>query len=120
MKTSTGQGINAGAMREQVTLQTRSTQQDSSGEPLPQWNQFATLRAEIVRFPSGKSTFDQASAQRIARVPTTFKLRWLDGVLPEMRLLNRSKVYRIMSAIDPTGRHEELLIMCEELVGATP
>lgn len=119
MKPTTSQGINAGAMREQVRIQSRASQQDSAGEPTLSWIEFALCRAEVIRTP-GKSLWDTPSAERNGRVPTTFKLRWLDGVLPEMRLLNRNKVYRIMSAIDPTGRHEELLVTSEELVGEAP
>jgi len=119
MKPTTGQGINAGAMREQVTIQSRTITQGSSGEPLPNWLTFATRRAEVVRMP-GRSTWDAGSTERVGRLPMTFKLRWLDGVVPEMRLICRNKVHRIMSAMDPTGRQEELLITCEELVGETP
>jgi SPP1 family predicted phage head-tail adaptor len=117
VKPTTGQGINPGAMREQVQLQQRTTQQSSSGAPLPVWNVFATVRAEVMRLP-GREVY--ASAERNARVPTTWKLRWLDGVTPDMRLINRNKVFNIKSAIDPTGRREELLVTAEELTGETP
>jgi SPP1 family predicted phage head-tail adaptor len=111
--------MNAGAMREQVQLQSRTTTQDSAGEPLGTWNVFSTVRAEVVRTP-GRSMWDQGSSERNGRVPTMFRLRWQDGVLPEMRLICRSRVYRIMSAIDTSGRREELVVTCEELVGETP
>lgn len=118
MKTSTGIGINSGAMRERVIIQTRTTTQDSSGDPLPTWSQFASRRAEIVRFPYGKEIF--ASAERHGRVQTLFRLRKLEGVVPAMRLLCRGKVYNIISATDPTGRDEELIVYTEELVEQTP
>lgn len=118
MKPTTGQGINAGAMREQLTIQQRTTLQGPSGEPLLQWNSFAIVRAEVTRIP-GKEIY--AAAERNARVPTTFKLRWLDGVVPEMRAFDtHQRVYNIKSAIDPTGRREELLLTCEELVEEQP
>lgn len=117
MKTSTGIGINSGAMRERVVIQSRSTTLDSSGEQLNTWTLFSTRRAEVVR-TYGREIF--ASAARQARVPTLFRLRKLEGVLPGMRLLCRGKLYDIISAIDPTGRDEELLITTEEIVGETP
>jgi head-tail adaptor len=113
VKTSTGQGINAGAMRDQVQVQQRSTVQDTAGEPQTIWSVFATVRAEVIRMP-GKEVWDAVT--RNGRVPTTWKLRFLDGVFPKMRLVSRNKVYDIVSAIDPTGRREELLITAEELV----
>lgn len=118
MKTSTGIGINAGAMRERVTIQARAEQQDSAGELQLSWNIFARARAELMRTP-GREVFD--SIERNARVPTTFKLRFLDGVLPKMRLIDsKSRVFNIVSAMDPTGRREELLVTCLELVEDTP
>jgi SPP1 family predicted phage head-tail adaptor len=105
-------------MREQLTLQKRSTAQDSSGEPLLSWTVFAVVRAEVTRLP-GREVF--VAAERNARVPTTFKLRFLDGVLPEMRAIDsKSRVYDILSAIDPTGRREELMLTCRELVEDSP
>lgn len=118
-RTSTGIGINPGAMRERVIIQTRTTTQDSSGDPLPVWSQFASRRGEIVRTP-GKEVFSSTSAERVATVPTLFRLRKLDGVSPAMRLLCRGRIYDIISAIDPTGRGEELLVYTQELVEKTP
>lgn len=117
MKPTTGLGINPGAMREQVRLESRSTAQDTVGEQILTWSLFALRRAEVVRTP-GKELW--ASMERNGRVPTMWKLRWLDGVLPAMRLICRGKVYNIVSALDPTGRQEELLITSEELVGDSP
>lgn len=117
MKTSTGIGINPGAMREQVMIQSRSTSQDSSGDPLLVWTTFATVRAEVVRTP-GKEVF--SALERLARVPTLFRLRFLAGVEPSMRLLCRNRVFNITSAIDPTGRDEELLVYTQELVENVP
>lgn len=117
-RTSTGIGINAGAMRDSVTIQTRSSTQDSQGQPAVIWSTFVACRAEVTRVP-GKEIY--ASDERNGRVPTAWKLRWQDGITPvSTRLLNRGKVYQILSAIDPTGRHEELLVTCLELVGQLP
>lgn len=116
-RTSTGIGINSGAMRERVIIQSQTTNRDSSGDPLPTWSTFASRRAEILRTP-GHEIF--AAAQRNGRVPTLFRLRALEGVRPAMRLLCRGRVYNITSAIDPTQRGEELVIYTEELVEETP
>jgi head-tail adaptor len=119
MKPTTGQGINAGAMREQVQLQQRATQQDAAGEPQLTWNVFATVRAEVVR-TTGREIY--GAAERNSRVPTMWKLRYFDGALSQMRLvdLKTTRVYDIISAIDPTGRREELLVASMEIVEATP
>ncbi len=104
-------------MREVVRIDQRSTTQDAAGEPLDTWTEFATRRAAIERTP-GRELW--ASSERQGRVPTVFRLRWLEGVLPAMRIVNNSKVLNIVSAIDPDGMRAELVITAEELVEEVP
>ncbi len=105
--------MRAGDMRHVVTLEIRSQQLDSAGQPVDVWLFFAERRAALERAP-GREVW--ASAQRSGRVPTVFRLRYLDGVTPAMRLLHAGKVFDILSAIDQAGRGEELLITAEEHV----
>lgn len=109
--------MNPGELRHKVQIQTRSTVQDSAGEPQLVWNLFATRRAALERTP-GKEVF--TSNERQGRVPTTFRLRYLAGVLPAMRLLHGTHVYDILSAIDPDGMGAELVVTCELHVEETP
>lgn len=103
-----------GALRESVTIQKRSTSQDGVGEQVHTWSTFEERRAELMKTPGSEAW---AAQQRNARVPTTFRLRYLAGVEPGMRLIWSTRVHDIRSAIDPTGRKEELIISAEELVG---
>lgn len=104
---------NLGAMRQVVTIERRSTIQDAAGEPELRWLLVFKGRAELAR-ATGREV--EAAQQRQGRVPTTFKLRFLSGVLPGMRLLHAEKVFDIKSAIDPDGRRRELVITADELV----
>lgn len=105
-------------MREVVRIDRRSTTQDAVGEPLLSWVPFTPLlRAAIERTP-GREIW--ASSERQGRVPTVFRLRWRDGVLPAMRLVSGDRVFNIVSAIDPDGMRAELVITAEELVEETP
>ncbi len=108
--------ISAGRMREVVRIEQRSPTQDAAGEFLLNWTLFAQRRAEIVRTP-GREVW--SSSERQGRVPTLFRLRYLDGVMPAMRLICNAKVYDIISAIDPDGLGAELVLTTEELVEAT-
>lgn len=105
--------VNAGALRHQVRIEKQSTSRDAAGQPLEQWTLFALRRAAIQRTP-GSEIF--AAQERNGRVPTVFRLRWVDGVLPAMRLLFGGKVYDIQSATDPDGLKDELVISALELV----
>ncbi len=108
--------VRAGAMRFQVVLMQRATTQDAAGETLNTWSAFATRRAAIQRTP-GTELF--AAAGRNGRVPTVFRLRWLEGVTPGMRVEYDSRLFNIISAVDQEEIGEELVITAEELVGET-
>lgn len=109
--------VRAGEMRHEVRIEQRTSTLDPAGQQLDAWMTIAERRAAIQRAP-GQEIW--ASAQRHGRVPTVFHLRYLDGVLPEMRVVLGDRVYDILSAIDPSGRREELVITAEELVGVVP
>ena len=114
--------LNLGAMRHVVRIEQRSPAQDPTGDQVLSWSPFVgPRRAEIVSTP-GREFFN--SAERQGRIPTIFKLRYLDGVTPAMRLIHSTggveAVFKILSAIDPDHLRVELVITCEELVGEEP
>lgn len=108
--------IDSGKMRHQVRIEQRSTTQDSSGDPQLTWSTFVEVRA-AVEYSSGREVW--ASGQRQGRVPTVFTLRYIDGVLPSMRLVFRKTVYDILSAVDQEGRREKLIVTAVEHVEET-
>jgi SPP1 family predicted phage head-tail adaptor len=101
-------------MRFRVTIESRTSVQDASGEQLNTWNLFASRRAGKVS-TSGSEQF--AAQQQFGRVPTIFAMRYVAGVLPSMRLREGGKVYEIVSVVDPDGGKTEMNVMCEERVG---
>lgn len=106
-----------GPMRHRVTLQQRATGTDAAGGVLNTWADFATRWASMDR-AAGREVWD--SAQRSGRVPAVFRMRYLAGVVPAMRLLFDGHVYNILSAVDQEGRRAELVITAEELVEDAP
>lgn len=108
--------VDPGRLRHQVRIEQRSSTRDVAGEPEQSWTLFAERRADLVR-TAGNELFVEG---RNGRVPTLFKLRYLAGVEPKMRLLLGAKVYNILSAIDPDGRGVDLLVTTEELVEESP
>jgi SPP1 family predicted phage head-tail adaptor len=100
-------------MRHRVGIQRRATGVDAAGGVRNSWELFASRLAAVER-ATGSEVW--ASAQRSGRVPTVFRLRYLAGVLPAMRLLFDGRTYNILSAVDQEGRKAELIITAEELV----
>jgi SPP1 family predicted phage head-tail adaptor len=105
--------IRIGDMRHQIRIEERSLTQDASGERVATWSTFVERRASVERAPGSEVW---SSAQRNARVPTLFKIRYHAGVVPGMRLIHESRTYDILSAIDQKGMRQELLISAQELV----
>lgn len=107
--------MRTGQMRHSVDILARSTTQDSAGQTMNNWTVFATRRAAQDRTP-GSEVF--SAGTRNARVPTVWRLRWLDGVRPGMRVRHGTNLYNIISAV-PDPNKEELVIASELLVDET-
>jgi head-tail adaptor len=104
----------AGAMRDVIRIEQRSTEQDAAGEQVPTWALVAERYAEKTETPG---TEGWSSRERIARVPTSFRMRWPSfTVRPDMRVIHKGRVYNVLSAIDETGVSKDLLLTCEEVV----
>lgn len=107
---------NAGAMRDVVRIEERSSAQDALGEPVTTWTLVCERYAEKLPVP-GREIW--SANQRVAKLPTVFKMRWPKEVeiKPQMRLICKGKLYDILSAVDFEGRETDLILSCEELVG---
>jgi SPP1 family predicted phage head-tail adaptor len=106
--------VRAGKMRHRVLIEERTDEQDSSGQQLDVWTTFARRWAERLETPGSESSAPQ---QQFARVPTVWRLRFIAGVLPSMRLTSGGKLYDIISAIDREGMGAETHITTLERVG---
>lgn len=106
---------NRGGMRFIVRFEERASTQEDTGEEQVTWSLVGERWAELMT-TTGREIF--TSQQRAARVPTQFKLRFPLSftVKPKMRLTFKGKFFDIISAIDPDGRKNDLIVTCDELV----
>lgn len=109
--------IRTGAMRHEVVIQRLAQQQDAAGQQSVEWVEVVRRRAAIQRLPGNEVW---ALAQKAGRVPTVFRLRFVPGILPEMRVVCAGVVYEIISAVDQTGIGEELVITAAARVEEAP
>ncbi len=107
--------IRSGALRHRVTIQSRATTQTASGQPTWNWTTFATVWSSVEPLLGGGEVL--AAAQRQARVPTRFRIRYLTGVLPSMRILWDGRLFDIKEVQQPRGIEYEMILITEELVG---
>ncbi len=109
--------MNAGRARFRVRIEQQTSAQDASGQPLNQWTLFASRRAEQVPGAGGEHVEGQ---QQLARANVLWKLRYVDGVKPSMRIVFAGKVFEILDVNDPDGLKRSLEVSSAERVGETP
>lgn len=109
--------MRAGLLRNLVTIEQRGSVRSSFGSPTDSWAVFATVRADISPL-NGREL--EAAQKMVANVNTEITIRYLIGVVPEMRVnwndatANRSRLFDIASVIDEDQRHHKMTLMCVE------
>lgn len=101
--------IAAGKLDRRVTIEQPSVAADAYGGQVTTWTTFKVAWAE-VRPIRGAERFE-AMAQRAARFEV-FRIRYLSGVTPKMRIVWDGRVYNIRN-IAEVGRREGLDLMAE-------
>ncbi|MEY5101246.1 MAG: hypothetical protein RJA36_3965 [Pseudomonadota bacterium] len=101
--------INAGDMRERITIQTRASGVDSLGQESATWSTHITCWASVEPL-RGKEYF--AAGQVQSSVDVRIRIRWREGIVPTMRVLWRGVAHDIVSVIEPRAGQEVLELMC--------
>ena len=101
-----------GDLRHKVTIQQSLPDRDSYGTEVPRWSDFATVWAEVKDISGREYT---AMQQAISNVSVRVRIRYLDGVVPTMRVIYGARTLEIVSVLDPDGRRIELHLMCQEI-----
>lgn len=99
--------INAGAMRERVTIQRPVDQQSAFGETTLAWEDEATVYASVM----GVRAADYFAAQQAGVLVThRIRIRFYPGLTHQHRLLWRGRVMEISSVLERDTRsiHEIL------------
>lgn len=99
--------IAAGALDQRVVIESPTVTQDALGGEARSWATFATAWARAV---SQKGDESFAVARENARRTVRFKLRWLAGVKPTMRITWNGDVFDIADVDESLRRAGELWI----------
>jgi SPP1 family predicted phage head-tail adaptor len=105
--------MRAGDLKERITIQDKTVTRNDFGEEIITWTTFATRWAAVE--PLRGQEFIEGR-QLVAQVSTRFRVRYLDGVKPEMRVSYRDRVFAIIGVVHPFENQRELHLMCEEQV----
>ena len=101
--------MRSGKMDRLITIGEFTSVQDSYGQETETWTEFATVWAEKIDI---KARERFAAQQDIAEETTRFRIRWLAGLTPKMRIVHDGKVYNI-TGIAELGRRGGLEITTE-------
>lgn len=108
--------MNIGSLKHKITIKVQPISPNSYGEEITdilQWNDFANLYASIS--PSSGREF-YAAQQINNRINTIFIIRFIQGIIPSMKVLYGTRAFNILSAPDIEERHKEIHLICEEVL----
>lgn len=91
-----------------VSIQRKTTTNDSYGGQVEAWTTYATVWASVMPL-KGRELIAAQAAQ--SEVTTRIGMYYRADVQPVDRILHGSNIYNIMSVIDPEDAHRELQIM---------
>ena len=103
--------MEAGALRNRITIQEKSVTRDSYGAETITWATHATAWASVEPL-SGREFLESRQIQ--AEGMTRITLRYQAGIVPEMRVLFGTRTFNIQSVIHVEERGREIQLMCTE------
>ena len=105
--------MRAGNLRYFVEIQQNTQSQDSAGALVDSWVSFASVWAAV--WPVSAKEHIAGNVEQMT-VTHRVKIRFLPGVKANMRILFSSRVFDIVSIINPDERGEQLDLLCKEIV----
>lgn len=104
--------MQAGKLRNYITIQQPAESQDSNLELITTWTTFATVWAEILPL-IGREYW--SSRQTVSEVTGKIRMRYISGLTTKMRITDGSKTYDTEAVIDIENRHAEIVLLVKEL-----
>ncbi|ALK09504.1 phage head closure protein [Blastochloris viridis] len=103
--------MRAGNLDRTITIQSFASGVDDYGTPIEQWSDVATVRAQIVQASTDEFLAAFGETDKTAII---FRVRWLDGVTTEHRVVYAGKSLNIRE-MKEIGRRKGLELRCEEV-----
>ena len=107
--------MQAGRLRERITIQQESVTRDEYGAEVIAWTDVATVWASVLPRASGER-FVTGAVQVQAEITHAVRIRYKTGLTAKMRLLWESRYLYIETIVDPDGRTRETVLMCREVL----
>jgi SPP1 family predicted phage head-tail adaptor len=104
--------LDPGKLRERVTVQRATETRNRLGEATQTWSEYAERWASVEGLSSREVL---QSGQQQTEVTHRVRMRYLDGMTQNMRLLWRGRVLEISSLLEHANRTEHELLCTEEV-----
>lgn len=105
--------INPGELRHRITIQKLNNSQNEYGEISKLWEDILNVRAGIYPI-SGKEFFAAETVN--SEITHKVKIRYIEGIMPNMRIKFNNRIFSIESVINFQERNIELQLLCKELI----
>lgn len=105
--------INPGELRHRITIQKLNNSQNEYGEASELWEDILNVRAGIYPI-SGKEFFAAETVN--SEITHKVKIRYIEGIMPNMRIKFNNRIFSIESVINFQERNIELQLLCKELI----
>lgn len=105
--------MRSGQLRQRITLQSKTAIQNTFGEEVITWVDFAEVWAAVE--PNTGREFLEGR-QVTAEVTTMIRIRYRSGVIPTMRVVYGSITYDVLAVLQPKENRRELNLICQEII----
>jgi SPP1 family predicted phage head-tail adaptor len=105
------EGLRAGDLKRQITIEQRATGTDTNGQRSTTWSTFCTTFASIS--PMSGRELELAQAVN-AEVTHQIVIRYRTGVTTAMRVVYQGRYFDIQSVQDVDTQHRKLVLLCGE------
>lgn len=102
--------IRPGELRERVTIQSSTETRNALGEATLSWGDLTTRWASVEGVSSREAIFN---GRQDVNITHRVRLRYVDGLTHNMRLIWRGKTLEITSLLEHANRSEHELICSE-------
>lgn len=102
--------MRAGRLQERIRIQQKQVTRDAYGAETVQWVDHADVAAEAAPI-AGREFVALRTAQ--SEISIRFRVRFVAGVVPSMRVWWRAQEYDIIEVIDKGARRRELELLCK-------
>ena len=105
--------MDAGKLRDRVTIQSKSVVRDTYGAETITWSDVATVWAAVEPV-TGREYLQQEQVR--AQVTVKIRIRYRSGITPTMRAIYGTHVYNIEAVLEDLNTRRESTLMCSEVL----